>query len=92
LGTLASSVRTNNYVQRLGAQIETFIANLANFPEPEKFIDAASQAAQISMSESIPLDMLTPFSLSIKISTIKDKKHLLFQVERIALRIVSNLL
>ena len=58
LGTLASSVRTNNYVQRLGAQIETFLANLANFPEPEKLIDAANQAAQISMSESIPLDML----------------------------------
>jgi putative heme iron utilization protein len=42
----------------LGAQIETFIANLANFPEPEKLIDAANQAAQLSMSESIPLDML----------------------------------
>jgi hypothetical protein len=61
LGTLASSVRLNNYVQVLGAnqeQIESFIANLANFSEPEKLIDVANQIAQISMSESIPLDML----------------------------------
>jgi hypothetical protein len=61
LGTLASSVRLNNYVQRLGAnleQIEAFIANLANSPEPKKLFDVANQIAQISMSESIPLDVL----------------------------------
>jgi hypothetical protein len=61
LGELVSSLRINNFVQKLGAnqdQIETFIANLANSPEPEKLIDVATQIAQISMSESISLDEL----------------------------------
>ena len=38
LSDIASSVRLNNYIQKLGAnqdQIESFIANLANSPEPE---------------------------------------------------------
>ncbi len=38
LGMLASSIRINNYLQKLGAnqeQIETSIANLANSPEPK---------------------------------------------------------
>jgi uncharacterized protein (UPF0335 family) len=39
-------------------QIESFIANLANFPEPKKLFDVINQIAQISMSKSIPLDML----------------------------------
>jgi len=61
LGALASPLRTNNYVQKLGAnqdQIETLIANLANSPEPGKLIDVANQIAQISRSESISLDEL----------------------------------
>jgi hypothetical protein len=61
LGALASSLRTNNYVQKLGAnqeQIETFISNLANSPEPENLIDIANQIAQISRSESISLEEL----------------------------------
>ncbi len=61
LGALASSIRLNNYIQKLGVnqeQIESFIAIVANFPEPEKLIDVTNQIAQISMSESIRLDML----------------------------------
>jgi hypothetical protein len=61
LGALASSIRLNNYIQKLGAnqdEIETHIANLANFPEPERLIDVANQIAQISLSESISLEEL----------------------------------
>jgi hypothetical protein len=61
LGKLASSIRINNYTDKLGAnldQIESFIRNLANSPEPEKLFDVANQIAQISMSESIPIDIL----------------------------------
>ena len=39
-------------------QIESFIANLANSPEPEKLIDVANQVAHLSISESIPLEEL----------------------------------
>jgi hypothetical protein len=39
-------------------QIESFIANLAHSPEPEKLIDTANQVAQLSRSESIPLGSL----------------------------------
>jgi hypothetical protein len=61
LGSLASSIRLNKYVQQLGAnqdEIETFISNLANSSEPEKLIDVANEIAQISMSESISLEEL----------------------------------
>src|SRR5947209_4601379 len=57
LGDIASSIRLNNYIQKLGAnqdQIESFIANLANSPEPVKLIDVANQVAHLSRSESIP--------------------------------------
>ncbi len=39
-------------------QIESFIANLANFPDPGKLIDVANQVAELSRSESIPLEDL----------------------------------
>ena len=39
-------------------KVESFIANLANSPEPEKLIDVANQVAQLSRSESIPLEEL----------------------------------
>jgi hypothetical protein len=61
LGAFASSIRLKNYIDKLGAyqdEIESFIANLANFPEPERLFDVANQFAQISMYESIPLDVL----------------------------------
>jgi DNA repair exonuclease SbcCD ATPase subunit len=61
LGSVASSIRLNNYVQKLGAnqdQIETFISNLVNSPEPEELIDVANQLAQISRSEPISLEEL----------------------------------
>ena len=61
LGALASSVRLNKYIQKLGAnqdEIETFIADTVNSPDPKKLFDVANQIAQISMSESIPLQML----------------------------------
>jgi hypothetical protein len=38
-------------------QIESFIANLANSPEPEKLIDVANQVSHLSRSESVPLDL-----------------------------------
>ena len=59
LGALASCIRLNNYIQKLGAnqdEIESFIANLTHSPEPERLIDVANQIAQISLSESISLD------------------------------------
>jgi len=61
LNELACSVRLNNYIQKLGAnqdQIETFIGNLTNSPEPEKLMDVANQVAHLSRSESIPLEDL----------------------------------
>jgi hypothetical protein len=61
LSDIASSTRLGNYIQKLGAnqeQIETFIANLADPPEPEKLIEVANQVAQLSRSKSIPLEDL----------------------------------
>jgi hypothetical protein len=61
LSRTATSIRLNNYIQKLGAnqdQIESFIANLVNSSEPEKLIDVANQVAQLSRSESIPLGEL----------------------------------
>ncbi len=61
LSDLACSFRLNNYIKKLGAnqgQIESFIANLANFPDPGKLIDVANQVAELSRSESIPLEDL----------------------------------
>ena len=61
LSRIASSIRLSNYIQKLGAnqdQLESFIANLANSPEPEKLIDVANQVVQFSRSESIPLEEL----------------------------------
>ena len=61
LSDIASSIRLGNYIQKMGAnqdQIELFIANLANSSEPEKLIDVANQVAQLSRSESIPLEEL----------------------------------
>jgi len=58
LSHIASSIRQTNYIEKLGAnqdQIESFIANLAESPEPEKMIDVADQVAQLSRCESIPL-------------------------------------
>ena len=57
----ASSAPLSNYIQKLGAyqeQIETLIANLADSPEPEKLIEVANQVAELSKSESIPLEDL----------------------------------
>jgi hypothetical protein len=54
----ACSIRLNNYIKNIGTnsdEIESFIANLANSPEPEKLIDVANQVARVSRSESIPL-------------------------------------
>lgn len=61
MSKLAPFVRQYNYIEKLGAnqeQIESFIANLANSPEPEKLIDVASQVAHLSRSESVPLEDL----------------------------------
>jgi hypothetical protein len=59
MSTLACSVRLYNYIINIGANednIESFIINLANSPEPEKLIDVANQIAHLSRSESIPLE------------------------------------
>ena len=61
LNDLARSVRLSNYIKNLGTtddQIESFVANLANSPEPEKLIKVANQVAELSKSESIPLEDL----------------------------------
>ena len=61
LSELGSSLRLYNYIKKLGSnqdQIESLITNLANFPKPEKLIDVANQIAQLSRSESIPLEDL----------------------------------
>jgi hypothetical protein len=61
LSDLACSFRLNNYIKKLGAnedKIESFIVNLANSSEPEKLIDVANQVAQLSRSESKPLEEL----------------------------------
>jgi hypothetical protein len=61
LSELGSSLRLYNYSKKLGAnqdKIESLIANLANFPKPEKLIEVANQIAQLSRSESIPLEDL----------------------------------
>ena len=39
-------------------QIESFIANLADSPEPEKLIEVANQVAHVSRSEPVPLEDL----------------------------------
>jgi hypothetical protein len=60
-GEYACSIRLNNYIENIGTnpdEIESFIANLANSPEPEKLIDVANQFAHVSRSESIPLGEL----------------------------------
>ena len=59
INELAPFVRVYNYIQKLGTnqdQIESFIANLANSPEPEKLIDVANQVAKLSITESISLE------------------------------------
>jgi len=58
LNDLACSVRLNNCIKNIGTnpdEIESFIANLAGSPEPEKLIDVSNQVARLSRSESIPL-------------------------------------
>jgi hypothetical protein len=77
LNELAPSVRLYNYIQKLGAnqdQIESFIANLANSPEPEKLIDVTNQVAQLSRSESIPLEELGAMSNNRKKKSNGSKK------------------
>jgi hypothetical protein len=57
----ASSVRLKHYIEKFGAdqdQIDSFLANLANSPDPGKLIDVANQVAELSRSESIPLEDL----------------------------------
>jgi hypothetical protein len=61
LSDLGPSLRLYNYIKKLGSnpdQIESLITNLANSAEPENLIDIANQVAQLSRSESIPLDGL----------------------------------
>ncbi len=58
---LGSTLRLHNFIKKFGAnedQFESFIANLANSPEPERLINVANQVAQLSRSESIPLEDL----------------------------------
>ena len=59
MSELAPFVRVYYYVKELGTtedKIESFISNMANSPEPDKLIDVANQIAQLSRSESIPLE------------------------------------
>ena len=61
ISELASSLRLYNYIKKLGAnqdQMESLITSLTHFAKPEKVIDIANQVAQLSRSESIPLEDL----------------------------------
>lgn len=61
LSELGPSLRLYNYIKKLGAnqdQMESLITNLTHFAKPEKVIDIANQVAQLSRSESIPLQDL----------------------------------
>ena len=61
---MAENVRLNNYIQKLGAnleQMESLIGYIANSHEPQKLIDTANQIVQISTLESIPLDRITDY-------------------------------
>jgi len=61
MAEFASICRRHNYIKKLRAdpnQIESLIANIASSSEPEKLIDIANQIAQLSGSESIPLDRM----------------------------------
>jgi hypothetical protein len=59
LSDVASNIRLNNYIEKIGAdegQIESFIANCmnaANYLPPEKIIDLANQLFDIAKSEAI---------------------------------------
>ncbi|PWU79451.1 MAG: hypothetical protein DLM72_17345, partial [Candidatus Nitrosopolaris wilkensis] len=62
LNELASCIRLNNYIKNIGTNfdlIEPFIANLAKSSEPQELINVANEIAQLSTSESIPLNALT---------------------------------
>jgi len=57
LNALASSIRLNNYIQSLGANVnesalESLIANLANYPDrdPQKLIEAAAEISESGIS------------------------------------------
>ena len=81
MSKLAPFVRQYNYIEKLCAnqeQIESFIANLANSPEPEKLIDVANQVAQLSGFESIPLEEL---EVHIK-HTEEEKQRLEDEIKR----------
>jgi hypothetical protein len=61
LSDLGSSLRLYNYIKKLRVnqdQIESFIANLADSPEPGRLIDVANRVAHLSISELIPLEKL----------------------------------
>jgi hypothetical protein len=75
LNALASCVRLNNYIQRLGANanestLESLIANLANYPDrdPAKLIEAAAQI----LESGIPLEKLDDY-----VKTLMAKKQTL---------------
>jgi hypothetical protein len=64
LSDMAENVRLNNYIRKSGVnleQIESLIANIANSQEPQKLVDIANQIAQMSTSESIPLNKMTDY-------------------------------
>jgi hypothetical protein len=73
----ASLVRLNNYIKKLGAnfgQIESFITNIANSPEPEKLIETVNQIGSLS----IPLDKIEDHIKGQK----EEKEKLKKEVER----------
>ena len=56
---VAANVRLNNYIQKLGAnleQMQLLIANIAKSQQPQKLIDTTNQIAELSTS--IPLDRI----------------------------------
>jgi DNA-binding ferritin-like protein len=62
LSEIASHVRLQNHIKKLGAkfeQVEYFIKNIADSKDPQKLFDTANQIAQLSTS--IPLDKMIDY-------------------------------
>jgi hypothetical protein len=78
---LASIVRLNNYIKKLGAdfdQIESFISNIAKSEDQQMIIGAANQIAQLS--ESIPLHKIPDHikQQQDKLQTLQQEKQAQF--------------
>jgi hypothetical protein len=64
LGALTSSVRLDNYINKLGAShehIELLISFIIKSQEPQRLLDLTNQMARLSISDSVPLDKINDY-------------------------------